>query len=153
MPSKTLKDFLDNNDIKYIAIRHSLAFTAVDIAKSVHIPSKEMAKTVIVKNNGELAMAVVPANYKVNLDALRVALNSDTLEMATEQEFFSRFNDCEVGAMPPFGNLYDMGVYVAESLTEDEKISFNAGTHSEVLQMDYRDYENLVKPQFIILAN
>lgn len=153
MPSKKLKDFLDNNDIKYISIMHSLAFTAVDIAKSVHIPSKEMAKTVIVKNEGNLAMAVVPANYKVNLDTLRLALDADTLELATEQEFFSQFSDCEVGAMPPFGNLYDMDVYVAESLTEDEKISFNAGTHSEIIQMDYRDYEKLVKPRFIILDN
>ena len=153
MPSKKLKEFLDNNDIKYISIMHSLAFTAVDIAKSVHIPSKEMAKTVIVKNEGKLAMAVVPANYKVNLETLRQALDSDSLELATEQEFFSEFSDCEVGAMPPFGNLYDMDVYVAESLTEDEKISFNAGSHSEIIQMDYRDYEKLVKPRFIILAN
>lgn len=148
-----LKEFLDNNDIKYISTMHSLAFTAVDIAKSAHIPSKEMAKTVIIKIDDQLAMAVVPANYKVKLNVLREALDSDNITLATEPEFTSRFTDCEVGAMPPFGNLYDMDVYVAESLSEDEKITFNAGSHLEVIQMDYKDYENLVKPKFIILAN
>ena len=153
MPSKLLKNFLDNNDIKYISIMHSLAFTAVDIAKSAHIPSKEMAKTVILRIDNELAMAVVPANYKVKLNIIREALNSENIELATEVEFTSRFPDCEVGAMPPFGNLYDMEVYVAESLSEDEKITFNAGSHSEVIQMDYKDYEKLVQPKFIILSN
>lgn len=153
MPSQMLKNFLDENDIKYVSIMHSLAFTAVDIAKSAHIPSKEMAKTVIVKINGELAMVVVPAAYKANLDLLKQALGSDNVELAGEPEFTKRFPDCEVGAMPPFGNLYDMEVYVAESLTEDEKISFNGGSHSEVIQMDYRDFENLVKPKFVILSN
>lgn len=132
---------------------HSLAFTAVDIAKSAHIPSKEMAKTVILRIDNELAMAVVPANYKVKLNIIREALNSENIELATEVEFTSRFPDCEVGAMPPFGNLYDMEVYVAESLSEDEKITFNAGSHSEVIQMDYKDYEKLVQPKFIILSN
>lgn len=153
MPSQLLKEFLDNNDIKYVSIMHSLAFTAIDIAKSVHIPTREMAKTVIIKIDGELAMAVVPATYKVKLDNLQQALGSDNVELAHEQEFNKRFVDCEVGAMPPFGNLYDMDVYVAESLTEDRKIAFNAGSHSEVIQMDYRDYESLVKPRLILLAN
>jgi len=153
MPSKMLKEFLDENDIKYVSIMHSLAFTAVDIAKSAHIPSKELAKTVIVKIDGELAMVVVPAAYRANLELIREALGSNTVELATEVEFTKRFPDCEVGAMPPFGILYDMEVYVAESLTEDEKIAFNGGSHSEVIQMDYRDFENLVKPKFVILSN
>ena len=153
MPSKMLKEFLDENDIKYVSIMHSLAFTAVDIAKSAHIPSKEMAKTVIVKIDDQLAMVVVPAAYRANLELLQQALDSTRVELATEVEFTKRFPDCEVGAMPPFGNLYDMEVYVAESLTEDDKIAFNGGSHSEVIQMDYRDYENLVKPKFIILSN
>ena len=153
MPSKILKDFLDNNEIKYVSIMHSLAFTAVDIAKSAHIPSKEMAKTVIIKIGDELAMVVVPANFKVKLNLLQQALDSDNIELANELEFIKRFSDCEVGAMPPFGNLYDMEVYVTESLTEDEKITFNAGSHSEVIQMDYKDYESLVKPRFIMLSN
>ncbi|MDH5765974.1 MAG: YbaK/EbsC family protein [Gammaproteobacteria bacterium] len=153
MPSKILKDFLDDNEIKYVSIMHSLAFTAVEIAKSAHIPSKEMAKTVIIKHDSELAMAVVPANYKLKLNLLQQALDNNKVELATEQEFTSRFPDCEVGAMPPFGNLYNMDVYVAESLTEDARISFNAGSHSEVIQMDYKDYERMVKPRFIMLSN
>lgn len=153
MPSKILKDFLDNNEIKYVSIMHSLAFTAVDIARSAHIPSREMAKTVIIKHGDDLAMTVVPANYKVKLNLLQQALDTDKIELATELEFTKRFPDCEVGAMPPFGNLYDMEVYVAESLTEDAKIAFNAGSHSEVIQMDYKDYERVVQPKFIMLSN
>jgi len=153
MPSQMLKEFLDENEIKYISIMHSMAFTAVDIARSAHIPSRELAKTVIIKVDGELAMAIVPANYKVNLEILRQALNTDNIELANEAEFTPRFPDCEVGAMPPFGCLYDMDVYVAESLSEDEKIAFNAGTHLEIIQMNYKDYENLVKPKFIFLDN
>lgn len=153
MPSMLLKEFLDENDIKYVSIMHSMAFTAVDIAKSAHIPSRELAKTVIINIDNEMAMAVVPANYKVNLDILRQTLDTSNIELAQEPSFTPRFNDCEVGAMPPFGCLYDMDVYVAESLSEDDKIAFNAGSHLEVIQMDYKDYENLVKPRFIFLDN
>lgn len=153
MPSQRLKEYLDENDIKYVSIMHSMAFTAVDIAKSAHIPSRELAKTVIIEVDGEMAMAVVPANYKVNLEILKQALDTDDVQLAEESRFTPRFNDCEVGAMPPFGCLYDMNVYVAESLTEDEKIAFNAGSHLEILQMDYKDYENLVKPRFVFLDN
>jgi len=153
MPSKLLKDFLDENEIKYISLMHSMAFTAVDIAKSAHIPSRELAKTVVIKVDGELAMAVVPANYKVDLDILKQTLDTQQVELAKESEFTPRFNDCEVGAMPPFGLLYDMDVYVAESLSEDENIAFNAGSHLEIIQLPYKDYENLVKPRFIFLDN
>ncbi len=153
MPSKLLKDYLDENDIKYVSILHSMAFTAVDIAKSAHIPSRELAKTVIIEVDGEMAMAVVPANYKVKLDILKEALGTEDIRLAEEAEFTPRFPDCEVGAMSPFGCLYDMDVYVAESLSEDDKIAFNAGSHLEIIQMDYKDYENLVKPRFIFLDN
>ena len=153
MPSKMLKEYLDNNDIRYVSIMHSLAFTNVEIAKNSHIPSREMAKTVIIKIDGELAMAVVPANIKVDLELLKEALGSDSVKLATEPEFTKHFPDCEVGAMPPFGNLYEMNVYVDEDLTEDEQIAFNAGSHLEVIKMDYKDFENLVKPQFIMLAS
>lgn len=153
MPSRLLKEFLDENDIKYISIMHSMAFTATDIAKSAHIPSRELAKTVIINVDNELAMAVIPANYKLNLNILKETLDTQNIQLAKEPDFTPRFNDCEVGAMPPFGCLYDMNVYVAESLSEDDKIAFNAGSHLEVIQMDYKDYENLVKPRFIFLDN
>lgn len=151
MPSKRLKSFLDEHDIKYLSIMHSMAFTATDIAHSAHIRSKHMAKTVIIKINDKLAMAVVPANYKVNLRLLAEALKDTKVELASEQEFTRYFPDCEVGAMPPFGNLYNMDVYVAEQLTENEQIIFNAGSHMELIQMDYKDFENLVTPKFVML--
>ncbi|HED33262.1 MAG TPA: YbaK/EbsC family protein [Gammaproteobacteria bacterium] len=153
MPSSLLKKLLDDHDIKYVSISHSMAFTAVDVAKSAHVRSRDMAKTVVIKVEGKMAMAVVPANFKVDLDILRAALNTQHIELAQESEFIDRFKDCEVGAMPPFGCLYDMDVYVSESLSEDEKITFNAGSHLEVIQLDYKDYENLVKPEFIFLNN
>ena len=153
MPSQLLKDFLDENDIKYISIMHSMAFTAVEVAKSAHVPSRELAKTVIIKVDNELAMAVVPANYKVDLEILKQTLDTPQIELAEETEFTHRFKDCEVGAMPPVGCLYDMDVYIAESLSEDDKITFNAGSHLEAIQMNYKDYENLVKPRFIFLDN
>lgn len=151
MPSKRLKVFLDENDIKYLTMMHSMAFTATDIAHSARIRSKQMAKTVIIKINDKLAMAVVPANYKVNLLLLADAMQAGRVELASEPEFTAHFPDCEVGAMPPFGNLYNMDVYVAESLTENEKIVFNAGSHMELIEMDYKDFENLVKPKFVML--
>ena len=151
MPSTRLKTFLDENNIKYISIMHSMAFTATDIAHSAHIRSQQMAKTVIIKIKNKLAMAVVPANYKVNLLLLADALQIEEVSLATELEFTRHFTDCEVGAMPPFGVLYNMDVYVAEALTENQQIIFNAGSHQELIQMDYRDFEALVKPKFIML--
>ena len=118
MPVKKLKDFLDGRNIKYVVIRHSPEFTAQEIAASAHVPGKELAKTVMVKIDGQMAMAVLPASCKVDLQHLRVTAGADNVKLATEGEFQDRFPDCEVGAMPPFGNLYDMAVYVADTLAE-----------------------------------
>lgn len=151
MPSEKLKAFLDSHSVKYISIAHSLAFTGLEIAKSAHIPTKILAKTVILKIDGEPTMMVLPAAYQIDMENLSQALRGSVVELATEQEFFTLFPDCEVGAMPPFGNLYGMKVYVAERLTENEDIVFNAGSHSEVIQMAYNDYEELVQPTMIVL--
>ena len=152
MPSQRLKEYLDENNIKYISIHHSLAFTAIDIAKSAHIPTKIMAKTIILKIQDTLLMLVLPAAYRVDLQLIKEALNSENIELASEQKFSRAFPDCEVGAMPPFGNLYNMEVFVSESITEHEKIAFNAGSHSEIIKMYYKDYERLVSPKFILLS-
>jgi Ala-tRNA(Pro) deacylase len=151
MPSEKLKQFLNHHNVKYVSIAHSLAFTGLEIAKSAHIPTKQLAKTVILKIGGEPAMMVLPAAYQIDMENLSLALQGAAIELATEQEFFKWFPDCEVGAMPPFGNLYAMKVYVAERLTENEDIVFNAGSHSEVIQMSYKDYEDLVQPTMIVL--
>lgn len=147
MPTRRLKEFLDGHKVKYVTINHSPAFTAQEIAASAHIPGKAMAKTVMVNIDRRMAMAVLPASFQVDLERLKKAIGAGTVEIANESEFKDRFPECEVGAMPPFGNLYEMNVYVAEVLTEDEVIAFNAGSHSQLIQMKYEDFEKLVEPQ------
>src|SRR5438045_9524140 len=112
-----------------------------------------MAKTVIVRLDGKTAMAVLPAHRKIVLQDLRDVTGADQVRFATEDEFKSLFPDCEIGAMPPFGNLYGMEVYVAPSLTEDKEIAFNAGSHTELLRMPYEDFARLVKPQVVPFTN
>ncbi len=149
MPGQKLKNYLDENNIKYITIKHSPAFTAQQIAENAHISGKELAKTVMIKIDGKMAMAVLPASYHVDFKLLEEASGAIRVSLADEQEFKDMFADCEVGAMPPFGNLYDMDVYVARSLAEDEEIFFNAGTHSELIRLSYADFERLVKPKIL----
>ena len=152
MPAQKLKEFLDSHNTEYITISHSPAYTAQKIAELTHIPGKELAKTVVVKLDGEFAMAVLPASNRVDLDYLKRGVKADNVEVASESEFKDRFPDCEVGAMPPFGNLYGMDVYVAEKLTDDEEIAFNSGTHTELVKLSYKDYEDLVSPKVIRLT-
>jgi Ala-tRNA(Pro) deacylase len=149
MPVKKLKSFLDNNNIEYITIRHSPAYTAQRIAASAHISGKELAKTVMVKIDGKMAMAVLPASRRVDFELLKGTVGGRNVELASEQEFKDMFPECDVGAMPPFGNLYGLNVFVAETLAEDEEIAFNAGSHSELIQLAYRDFELLVKPRVL----
>jgi Ala-tRNA(Pro) deacylase len=147
MAAKKLKEFLDSNNIKYITIGHSPAYTAQEIAASAHISGKELAKTVMVKIDRKMAMTVLPASHKVDFNLLKKATGAEEVELAGEQEFENMFPGCDIGAMPPFGNLYRMDVYVAERLTEDKEIAFNAGSHTELLKLEYKDYEKLVKPK------
>ncbi len=147
MPIGKLTNFLDDQHIKYVTIQHSKAFTAQEVAASAHIPGKELAKTVIVIIDGEIAMAVLPASYRINLGRLKEASSAKQVQLASEEDFKDLFPGCETGAMPPFGNLYDMDVYVEESLMEDEEIAFNAGSHTELLKLSYQDFERLVHPK------
>jgi Ala-tRNA(Pro) deacylase len=146
MPVKKLKEFLDMHKIKYISITHSPAFTSQEIAAAAHISGKELAKTVIAKVNGGMVMIVVPAHEHVNFAALKQATGT-TADLASESEFKSKFPECEVGAMPPFGNLYDMPVYISGELSKQEQITFNAGSHSELVQLSYSDFSRLVNPK------
>lgn len=150
MPAKQLKVFLNSNKVKYVNIKHSPAYTALEIAQSAHISGDELAKTVIVKtNDGTMSMIVMSANDKINFDHLEQVIGDGPLELATEEEFQNKFPGCEVGAMPPFGNLYKMKVFIDDKLTHDENIAFNAGSHSELVRMTYKDYERLVQPQVL----
>ena len=146
MPLTKIKEFLDKNKVKYVIVQHSPAYTAQEVAAAAHISGKELAKTVMIKIEGKLAMAVLPASYKISFDQLKAALDVNDVKLAYEQEFMDKFPDCEVGAMPPFGNLYGFDVYVAESLAEDEEIAFNACSHTELVKMRFADFEKLVKP-------
>ena len=149
MLARQLSEFLDSNDVKYVTIRHSPAYTAHEVAASAHIPGKEMAKTVIVDLDGRMAMAVLPASSRLDLDHLKAAASAQQVAISDERKFQGLFPDCEVGAMPPFGNLYGMEVFVLEDLTEDEEIAFNAGTHTELIRLKYRDFANLVHPTIV----
>jgi Ala-tRNA(Pro) deacylase len=152
MPVKKLKEFLDNHDIKYISISHSPAYDAQRIAASAHISGKELAKTVIVRIDDKIAMVVLPASCRVHLGHLKTEVSASHVELATETEVETLFPDCEMGAMPPFGNLYDIDVYVAEQLAEDKEIAFSAGLHTELVRMSYEDFDRLVSPTITALT-
>lgn len=146
MPVEKLRRFLEDNHVKFVTISHSPAFTAQEIASTVHLPGKELAKTVMVKLDGKLAMAVLPAPDKLSAKRLREVTGAEEVELASEEDFARVFPNCEVGAMPPFGNLWDMPVLVDRKLREDEEIAFNAGSHTELVKLDYADFERLVEP-------
>jgi Ala-tRNA(Pro) deacylase len=146
MPIQKLRQFLDENSVKYIVITHSKAYTSQGIAASAHISGSELAKTVMLKKNGELCMAVLPASKLVNLAVFAKVTNGAEISLASESDFKDRFPDCEVGAMPPFGNLYGLRVYADTSLARDKEIAFNAGTHLELVKLAYSDFERLVEP-------
>lgn len=151
MPSTQLKNILEKNHIKFKCIDHPLAYTSQEIAQLAHIKGKEFAKTVIVKLDGKLAMIVMPSDEKLDLSLLKKLTKAKSIELANEFEFEKQFPDCETGAQPPFGNLYGMDVFVSKTLTEDKIIWFNAGTHSELIQMSFDDFAKLVRPKILEL--
>ena len=143
---RTLKEYLDHEHVHYDVLPHPEAFRAVVIAQTLHTPAKEMAKVVVTKADNRFAMTVPPASWNVDLHRLRDVFLTHHVRLATEDEIKDLFPDCELGAMPPFGNLYGLPVYVDQSLTEDEEITFQAGTHSEAIRMRYWDFAALVFP-------
>ena len=149
MPVKKLKEFLDAKHVKYVCLTHSKAYTAQEVAASAHVPGRAMAKVVIVELDGAMAMAILPANRKVVLQDLREITGSEQVRFVAEEKFKDRFPDCEIGAMPPFGNLYGMEVFVAESLAQNEEIAFNAGSHEEIIKLAFDDFERLVHPKVL----
>lgn len=146
MPIRKLQDFLEEHQVKYQSIPHSQAFTSQEVAAAAHVPGKELAKAVIVKVDDIMAMVVLPAPDKVSLDRLREVTGARTVALAEEDEFRDLFPECEPGAMPPFGNLWNLPVFVDQRLREDEAIAFEAGTHDELIRMSYSDFERLAEP-------
>jgi Ala-tRNA(Pro) deacylase len=149
MSTQELRSYLDERHIDYTLINHSLSYTAQETAQSAHIPGREIAKTVVVRIDGTAAMVVQPATSKVHLGKLKKLTGAENVSLADERDLGELFPDCELGAMPPFGNLYGMHVYVGESLTHDEEIAFNAGSHTELIKLTYRDFESLVHPEVV----
>ena len=152
MPARKLREFLDDRGVKYVTVGHSPAFTAQEVAASAHVPGRELAKTVVVKLDGAMALAVLPASAAVDFEKLAAAAGAARAELASEEEFADLFPGCEVGAMPPFGNLYGLAVYAEEALAEDEAIAFNAGSHKELVRMAYADFARLVQPTVAAFA-
>jgi Ala-tRNA(Pro) deacylase len=151
MPSRKVKEFLDSWLVKYVKITHSPAYTALEVAASAHIHGKELAKTVVVLIEGKMTMAVLPANYTINFDHFRKTIGAKVIELASEGQFKDMFPDCDVGAVPPFGNLYGMDVYVDWRLAENKEIAFNAGNHFELFRLYYQDFARLVNPRVVSL--
>jgi Ala-tRNA(Pro) deacylase len=147
MPCEKLLEYLQENGVDYELVDHPQAYAARDVAYKAGVRSREFAKTVLVKLDGLMAMAVVPAEHKVNFNLLLQVAGATTVTLALEDEFEERFPDCELGAMPPFGNLYGMRVIVDEHLGGAEHITFNAGSHTEAITMAYSDFVDLVQPE------
>lgn len=153
MPAQTLRNYLDQHRVAYDVIKHDQAITAQEVAAAAHIPGRELAKTVIVRLDDSLAMAVLRATDRLDLDLLKSAAGAENAELAEEDDFEGRFPECETGAMPPFGNLYDMDVHVDKRLAADEHIAFNAGTHTEAISLAWKDFERLVEPKVASISD
>jgi Ala-tRNA(Pro) deacylase len=143
MLSPRLHSFLDEQHAPYATLEHPRTATSQETANAAHIDNHEFAKCVMLKVDGTLAMMVMPAAYRVDLTRLSRALGGSIVELAEETEFKDAFPDCEVGAMPPFGNLYGMPVYVDSRLADQSEITFNAGSHTDALRMPYAEFERL----------
>lgn len=146
MPVEQLKKYLDENEIQYVSVEHSVAYTAKEIAERINIKGDQMAKTVMVNLDGCMSMVVLPASCRIRWDRFMKAMGTELVALATEDEFKDRFPLCEVGAMPPFGNLYDIPVYMYEGFDEEGDFAFRAGNHHEVIKMKLSDYMNLAHP-------
>ncbi len=149
MRGDRIKDYLKDNHVEYEVIRHPIAYSSTQTAHMAHVHGYEMAKPVMVKIKGKLVMVVMTANQKVNLSLLKALYETQDVELAAENEFVGTFSDCEMGAEPPFGNLYGIEEIISDDLTKDEEIFFNAGTHTELIKMKFKDFERLVHPRII----
>ncbi|MGE3319193.1 MAG: aminoacyl-tRNA deacylase [Candidatus Berkiella sp.] len=150
MPSEKLRDYLSQHHVNYTSIAHPLAYSAREISHLCHVSENQLAKTVIVHVGDKIAMVVLPARFAVDFNKLKSAFHNTDVSLASETEFKQLFSDCELGAMPPFGNLYNIEVYVEKSLGNNKEIVFNAGTHTEVIKLAYDDFVKLVHPTVIV---
>lgn len=153
MLAPRLYNFLDERHVPYVELPHDLAFTAQDTANAAHVGNQQFAKTVMLRVDDALAMLVMPAAYRVDPTRLSRALGGAAVEIAHEDDFRDAFPDCELGAMPPFGNLYGLPLYVDARLSAHPEIVFNAGTHTDALRMPYAEFERLAQPRTLWMAH
>jgi Ala-tRNA(Pro) deacylase len=150
--SKRLRAYLEKNDVQYEQIHHHRDYTAMETAAHTHTPGRQFAKAVVVKVDGDFVMAVLPSHHVVDLERMAAALGGAKVELASEEEFEGLCPDCEAGAIPPFGNLYALEVFVSPALAEADHITCVAGHHAEAIRLAYRDFEQLVKPRPLDLS-
>ena len=147
MDCKTrLEQYFRDNGVGYQIMTHPVAYTAQEVAAAQRVPGKQVAKVVIVLADGKAVMLAQPANSRIDFAKLKDVLGAQEVRLARENEFSDLFPDCDTGAMPPFGNLYDVPVYVDRALSEDVEIVFQAGTHRETMRITYQDYARLARP-------
>ena len=149
--ARQLIDCLNENKVQYEILHHPEAVTAQRIAQAEHIKGRHHAKVVMIKSGGQHLMMVLPADHQIDLEKVKKAMGK-AVSLDKEAEFKSLFADCAIGAMPPFGNLYDLPTHVDKHLAEQDYIVFEAGTHTDAIKMSYRDYEKIVKPKVEDLA-
>lgn len=143
---KDLIVYLERNVIPHEVIEHKPAFTAHTVATAVRVPDREIAKTLIARADDRFVMLVLPADHRLDDHAIRSVLGVRHASLAQEKDLGQIFPDCEVGAMPPFGNLYGLQVIVDTALADDAEIVFNACTHTHAVRMRTADYLRLVHP-------
>jgi Ala-tRNA(Pro) deacylase len=149
---RRLTELLDEARVSYEVYQHPLAYTAQEVAAQQHFSGKEMAKVVMLEVDGKLIMGVIAGSHKINLNTVKASLGAKQVRLASEDEFISRFPECEIGAMPPFGNLFGLPVFADPALEKDEYIYFNAGNHVQTVRLKYSDFAQLVKPQIARLV-
>jgi Ala-tRNA(Pro) deacylase len=147
--SPKLKTFLDKEKISYEVLHHSTAFTAQEVAGAQHIPGKQAIKSVIVKADGKFVMVVLPAIHMLDLKKFKESTHAKEAVLATEGDIAKLFPDYEVGAEPPFGQLYGLDVYADQDLDPNLSVIFNAGTHTDTVRIKYADYLRVVKPKVV----
>jgi Ala-tRNA(Pro) deacylase len=147
-----LEKYLQEQGVRFDSMTHPVAYTAQEVAAAQHVPGKQLAKVVLVDADGQLVMLVLPASYRVEFPKLKSLLKAKKVRLAKEEEFGGTFTDCEVGAMPPFGNLYDLPVYVDSSLADEKEMVFKVERHTTSMKVGVSDYEKLVKPEIADFA-
>jgi len=147
-----LERYLREEGVSFNTMIHSVAYTGQEVAAAQHTPGRQLAKVVLVDADGQLVMLVLPASFRVDFPKLKSVLKAKKVRLATEEQFAGIFTDCEVGAMPPFGSLYDLPVYVDESVSSVPEIVFKVGTHTTSIKMKYADYQRLAAPSIAEFA-